>query len=202
LDLGLGMSLFQIIFDRNPTPSRIELNSMNFEIGGLADFALSTLSDDPTINPLVAPLLGQVKIKGALDGTVNIALDVNDLVQSQGSVDLNLRGGSLVIDDPGLNIAEQKFEKFLVRAKMDRGNLLIDKMSGLESQGMNLALDGKIELKPVISTSLLNLNLSLKLAEGLKDNFGFIVDAAMGGQNGEAKMQILGSFAQPRTVTL
>ncbi len=51
-----------------------------------------------------------------------------------------------------------------------------------------------------MGTSVLGINLDVDLDRELKDNFGYIFDLATGGQNGSAKMQILGTLSQPRKV--
>jgi type II secretion system protein N len=201
LNLGLRIGIFSAI-KGNYLPSRITLDANNFAIDDYTAFGMSLLANDASMNPMVAPLLSQIGIKGALNGKVDIDLDTSEATQSKGSIELGLAKAELTIDDPSLDIGEQKFDKFIVRANMDKGKLVIDDKSGLKSQGIILELNGKVDLKEAISASLLNLNLVLKLDKQLKDNFGFIVDAAMGGQNGEAKMQILGTIAQPRTVAM
>lgn len=62
--------------------------------------------------------------------------------------------------------------------------------------------DGTITLKKLLSSSSLDINISVKLLEELKDQFGFMVDSGLGGTGGAFKAQVRGTLSHPNFVTL
>ncbi len=64
-------------------------------------------------------------------------------------------------------------------------------------------MDGRITLKPDALMSLLDLKVIFKLNKGLKEKFGFLMDAMTGSatSEGQLTMQVRGPMQQPAVTT-
>lgn len=196
IDVKTGISLFRAIVDRDPTPSKISLEAEKFSIGHIVDFALSRQANNPTANPLVAGLLSKIHLTGDLEGTADFDLNLGNMVESTGALNLDIKKAALNIDDPALNLAPQNFSKAVIKAKMNKGKLTVENASGFKTQELDIGMNGRIDLKPDIEKSGLDMALSLKLDQSLKQNFGFLLDMS-GGKDGSLNLQIKGSLGAP-----
>ena len=189
------------LFESNPLPSFVSITVKKFDISGLVAFATAYFASAPGTNPMVAPMLTKIGMKGALNGQVDFDLDLSNLPQSSGALNLTFADAALTFDDPALNLGEQKFEKAALKAALKGGSFDLDKTSGLQSQGMVLDLNGAIKLRPEFSKSLLDISINLKLDNVLKEQFGFILDMA-GGTGGAVKLQVNGTLEHPNVATM
>ncbi len=194
LDAQASWSIWQLAFDKNFVPSRIELEAKNFEIGGLVNMLIYNASR--TANDMVKDLMTQIAFQGNLTGQSKIKLAIDEPIQSTGNVELQLQKATLDLTNPNLVVARQTFKKALIKADLQGGKLSIDNKSGLESQEMKIDLKGSSVLRNPIASSLLDLGLALTLEGSLKDNFGFIL-SVVGGSEGQLKYQINGTMDKP-----
>ncbi len=207
LEARTGISIFSLMGDKNPLPQFVTLEAEKFEVDGLFDFIFSYLSSSDVLNmppqtkQLVGPLLGQITIGGKLDSQVDLKLDTSDPTQSKGSLKISLDGGNFWISDPSLAIPRQTFDTFLVEGAFDKGSFNFNPASGVKSEGLQLSLAGDIKLKEIVSESLVNLDIDVSVKNELKENFGYIFDLALSGQDGHAKIELRGSFASMRKVS-
>lgn len=201
LNLGLSFGIWALLTGGANIPA-ISLESDNFAIDGILDFALSSLGTSPNISPLLQPLLNQILLTGNLNGSADIDLDMSDPQTSSGELDLSISGASLIIEDPAMNIAPQNFSRFVARGKMENGSLIIDKASGLTSQEMKIDLDGKVSFNKVIEASPIDVNLAVELKDGLQENFALIIELAMGGKGGRGKVRFAGTIGNPDIIKM
>ena len=198
LDVDLVFKIFSLM-DGVVAPSKISLASDGFQIDGYLDFALTNIASAPGANPLLSGLLTQIQLVGKLVGSAELDLDIDSPNRSKGEMLLRLADGMLTINDPSLNIAPQKFSKFVLQSQMKDAKFEIDENSGFVTQEMNVDLDGRIDLKNNFADSQLNVNLSVKLDKSLKQSLGLIVEIVMGGQDGQGKIRIVGPILRPKT---
>lgn len=197
LELELDFSLIDMIFDSVFLPGQVFLQAEEFDIGGLASFFIAREGTKPGANPMVSGLLTKIDLRGHLDGGVEIDLDVDDPTRSAGNVNLLLKKAVLKVNDPSLNLPEQRFKKALLRASMQSGSLKVDKKSGFHTEDLKIDVSGNIQLRQKIERSTLNLLLNLKLFKTLKEQFGFMVDMS-GGKDGGVAYQMRGTLGRPR----
>ena len=182
-------------------PHYAYLSADGFALGHLIRFGIQKGKEALKGQALVADLLGNFGAKGALHGELELSLDTGKPTASSGSVDLSIKKGLLMID-PSLGMADQKFEKALVKAQLKGGKLKIDNRSGFHTQGLKIDVFGAVAMKNRIDKSSLNIDVKIELDKGLKEQFGFIIDTALGGSNGQLKCQIRGTMAHPNVITL
>lgn len=194
-DLSGAMGIIDLI-GGSFFPKAIELKAEQFDIGPFATFGLGKGKEAMRHQAMVADLIEKFGVSGLLTGNVDLALDASNIANSKGEVHLNLKKGVLKID-PSLGMADQAFEKALVKAQLKSGRLTIDGRSGIKSQGLLLDIGGGINLRQNPMQSLLNMTMTVKLDRGLKDQFGFVIDSALGGRNGTLNYKISGALGQP-----
>ena len=190
------------LIKRNFVPYKISCDANKFGIGQFLAFGLNRVASNPN-NPagqLFTPLLDQMKIVGKLQGEAKFSLDVKNLSDSAGAVNLKLANAALKLENASLDMADQTFSKAAFKANMASGSLTIAKDSGFHTQELLLDFSGDVKLKADIGQSQLNININLRLDKGLKDKFGFIIDAK-GGQEGGIKINIKGTLDRPNVTT-
>jgi type II secretion system protein N len=202
LDVNINFGLIDLLTGK-AVPRRLNVEAKNFPLDGLVNFALSAAASSPTANPMVAPLLSAVGVSGALNGSADFVLDSKDPLQSTGHADLQLANAILKLSHPSLGLPDQKFKKALVKAKVESGSVVIDKSSGFVADELELLADGKIVLKPILGSSMLDLKVVFRLNKGLKEKFGFLIDAMTGSatSEGQLTMQLRGALDQPAVTT-
>ena len=200
-EASVKFSLIDLL-KKNFMPYKIAFDANKFGIGQFIAFGLNRMAMNPN-NPagqLFTPLLDQMKIVGKMQGEASFFLDVGNLSESTGSVDLKLADAALKLENASLDMADQTFSKAAFKANMASGNLTITKDSGFHTQELMLDFSGDAKLKPQIGQSLLNFNIGFRLDKGLKDKFGFIIDAK-GGTDGAIRINIKGTVDRPNVTT-
>jgi len=184
-------------------PKRLAVEAKNFPLDGIVGFALNIAASAPDANPMVAPLLAAVGVSGQLNGTADFKLDAKNPVQSTGQADLKLIGAVLKLSHPSLGLPDQAFSKALIKAKVENGSVVIDRSSGFVAEELELLTDGKILLKPDTGSSQLDMKIMFRLNSGLKEKFGFLIDAVTGSATSEGRltMQVRGSLDEPAVTT-
>jgi type II secretion system protein N len=184
-------------------PKRLAIESKNFPLDGIIGFAINVATSSPDANPMVAPLLSAVGVSGELNGTADFKLDAKNPVQSNGQADLKFANAILKLSNPPLELPDQVFRKALIKAKIENGSVVIDRSSGFVADELELLADGKILLKPETGDSQLDLKVIFRLNAGLKDKFGFLIDAVTGSATSEGRltMQVRGSLDAPAVTT-
>ncbi len=197
------LSAFKLIFSQAALPSRIELESDNFSIGQWIDFALGALSKGSSVNPLLAPILTKLGFIGKLKAKVEFDLDSGDPTQSNGTANIQLKDALLKLSDPAFNLPDQKFSKAGIQAKLAGGTLTLDKGSGFIAQDFSLETDGKVLLKGTLAKSTVDIAIKLSLKKALKEQFGSILDAILGGsRDGEISFKVSGTLSSPNMQTI
>lgn len=197
LAVGIKLSLFGLAAG-DFTPRVITLSAEKFSFDGIAKFALSAKANATDANPMVAPLLKKIGMVGELNASVDFAIDASDPSRSRGSADIRLVKAILKLNDPALSLPDQQFSKAQIKATLENGVLNVDQTSGLTAQELDLSFKGKINVKANLMASLMDMTLGVKLDKGLKDSFGFLVDAFTGStSNGEVSLQLRGPLASP-----
>lgn len=193
LEARLSWGIFQLLGGKG-VPSRINLNSKDFELGGLVNVYLKESSK--TANELIKDLLTQIAFQANLNGRAELALAIDDPTQSTGTVDLQLKKASLDLTNPNLVIARQNFEKALIKGTLKGGKMVLDNSSAINSQELKVGLKGSSTLKNPMGNSLLDFGIDIRLEGSLKENFGVIL-SVVGGTDGVLNYKINGSFARP-----
>jgi type II secretion system protein N len=180
-------------------PRHVTFDSKAFPLDQLATFGLTVASNAPGANPMVAPLLGAIGLSAQLNAKMDFALDTKNPTQSTGSAEISLGKAILKLSHPSLGLPDQAFKKATIKAKVEQGNFVLDKDSGFISDELELKTDGKITLKPVPTASVLDLKIVVKLNAGLKEKFGFLIDAFTqnAASEGQLTMQVRGPMEQP-----
>lgn len=201
LEVETGLSLFGLAFNNVFIPSKLVVNVDKFDMSQIASFGLSYLASEGKVNPLFSGMLTQIGIKGKLAGNVDLNLQPDNLAQSSGAVDLKIVNAVLRMDNPSLEMAEQKFKKAIIKANMRNGSLNISKTSGFHTQELMIDFSGNVKLQKIWNRSSLDVAIALKLDKGLKEQFGFFIDAA-GGSEGSVKYRVRGTIGRPDYITL
>ena len=184
------MPLWQLLAP-NPIPTEINLEANSFEIANIMTFFLQIAASDP--KNLMAGLLQKVGVVGQMDGSIDLELDQENLDASTGNMSLKLNNGALTVDEPALGLSKQEMKKALIQAKVEGGKFLIDNNSGFHTQDLLMDFSGSIQLKEPILRSGLDLQISVKLLENLKRQFGLFLDMA-GGRNGKITVNLRGTL--------
>jgi type II secretion system protein N len=184
-------------------PNQLYLEATNFPIDQIADFGLG-LAGGPGANPMVAPLITALGVSGSLNGKVDFDLNTKNPTQSSGFADLALSKAILKLSHPSLGLPDQEFIKAQIKARVENGTVQLDKSSGFVSEELELLPEGKIVLKPDAFMSQLDLNIVFRLNKGLKERFGFMIDAITGSatSDGQLTMQVRGPMGEPVVATL
>jgi len=202
MEISLDFGIIDLI-QGQPVPKHVAFSAKSFPIEQAVSFALGMAANSPGANPMVAPLLSALGVSGALNGKIELDLDSKNPTQSAGVMDINLAKAVLKLSHPSLGLPDQEFKKALIKAKVENGTLVLDKASGFFADEIELATEGKVTLKPVPTNSVLDLKVALKLNKGLKEKFGFIIDAVVGNStsDGQLTMQVRGPMEQPAVQT-
>ncbi len=202
LDLDVDFSIFDLI-GGTPLPKHIALQAKNFPLDEAFAFGLGVAGNGPNANPMLAPLLSAVGISASLNGVMDFNLNARSPTESSGHADLTLAKAVLKLSHPSLGLPDQTFKRAGFKAKVENGSVVLDKTSGLVSDELEVNMDGKITLKPNAAASLLDLKVLIKLNAGLKEKFGFIMDAVTGSatSEGQLTMQVRGPVENPAVTT-
>lgn len=174
------VGLLRLISGKGVMPSHVDMLAQKFEIDNIIAFLLTSQANSPTANPLIAGMLTKIGFKGKLEGMMDFDINPDNPADSSGKMNLQLDDGVLTVDDPNLNLGEQKFKKAKILANIEKGKLVFDKSSGFHTQNFFLDLVGDIQMKQDLGNSTLNLAFNVKLEEALKEQFGLILDMAGG----------------------
>ena len=202
LELVVKFGLFDLLSKASkgqpPLPSQVTLIANNYQLDDLSSYALSSYINGPNANPLVAPLLQQMAVRGNLNADIALALNADDPSNSEGRLDLRLDKFVLALNSPDLNLEEQRFEKASVKANLMAGSLKIEEGSAFASQDIEVGLGGDLNLKSPILASTMNLSIPLQIKGVLKDQFGFLITSLLkGGGDGTIPLQIRGTLQRP-----
>lgn len=202
LEVGADFGIFDLI-GGNSVPKRVTLESSAFPLDEVATFGLSVATSGPNANPMMAPLLSAIGVSGLLNGNMDFKLDAKNPTQSTGAMEITLAKAVLKLSHPSLGLPDQEFKKAMIKAKVENGAVVLDKNSGFVSDELELNMDGKVTLKPDALASLLDLKVVFKLNKGLKEKFGFLMDAMTGSatSEGQLTMQVRGPMQQPAVTT-
>lgn len=180
-------------------PRHLSFQARKFPLDDLIDFGLGVAAGGADANPMVAPLLQVIKATATLQAKGEFDLNLKTPTDSTGFADINLTNAVLKLDHPTLGLPNQQFSKALIKAKVEGGSVVIDSSSGLTAEELEFLVNGKVSLRPDPMASMLDLNMEVKLIAGLKDKFGFLIDAVTGSATSEGKlsMQVRGPLKQP-----
>jgi len=198
LEVNTREGLFHMLFSGVGLPSRLTVNAVKFPLNDIVTFFLRDMAQSPDTNPLLSPMLAKLNFSGNLNGAIDLDLDASNPAQSSGDVDVKINDGRFDVNDPSLNIAEQKFSKALIKASLQKGSFNFDNNAGLQTQELDLGLRGRVQLKENFPKSQMDLVISLKLDKGLNEQFGFLIGAAAGGKDGAASWPIKGTLGAPQ----
>ena len=195
-ELNVGISIFDLLKGQYPVwPKSIYLEARAFLFGEIVDFVLKNQSESPDVNPLVKPLLESVDVDGRLNADVDLSIDSSDLTKSSGTAEIRLTKTVLKSLNDNLPLPDQIFSKALIKAKLDKGALFVDKSSGFVSQDLNIGIGGKIIQKPQLDKSDLDFNIPIKLGPPLQEQLGIILDAVAQRQTkGELEIKVTGAL--------
>lgn len=195
-ELNVGISIFDLLKGQYPVwPKSIYLEARAFLFGEIVDFVLKNQSESPDVNPLVKPLLESVDVDGQLNADVDLSIDSSDLTKSSGTAEIRLTKTVLKSLNDNLPLPDQIFSKALIKAKLDKGALFVDKSSGFVSQDLNIGIGGKIIQKPQLDKSDLDFNIPIKLGPPLQEQLGIILDAVAQRQTkGELEIKVTGAL--------
>lgn len=198
LDASMKISLIDLMQNR-VNISKMSISSDNFLLNDAFSFFLERLAKAPDGNPLVAGMLAKMVIEGSLEMDVDLKLDSSQIANSKGKVDIEIKKGIVKFTDPGLQIEDQVFNKAHIIAKVEAGKIVIEKESGISSTGVDSGFNGKLMLSNDLLNSSLDFIVNVKLKDKIKEQFGWIMDAATGkgGGAGEVNYQIRGTLGQP-----
>lgn len=192
-EASASWGILQLISRKDMMPTKINVESKDFELGPLVTLMLREKSK--TANDMVKDLMTQITFLGNLTGKAEISL-ASEPIQSTGTVDLQLKKATLDLNNPNLVVARQNFEKALVKGSLQGGKLTIDPNSALNSQELKVAFKGNSVLRNPFEGSLLDFVIAIKLEGTLRDNFGFIM-SVIGGNEGGVNYTINGSMGRP-----
>lgn len=198
VDLDFYIPIFRL-FSGNMIPSELAFEAKSFPLDDGVQFFMSSLANDPSTNPLLSPILSEVKFRGALDGKAEFDLDASDPSQSSGNMDIKLIGATLILSAPSLGLPDQKFNKALVKGSLEKGRLTIDNSAGFRSEELGLNMSGNVFLKQSLPLSTMNMRLVLNLSGALKDYLGIMLSAlGAGADSDEVTIQLNGSLTSPQ----
>ncbi len=201
-ELDADFGILDLIANQ-PVPKHFSFVSKNFPLDDIAGFALNNAASSPTANPMVAPLLSAIGVSALLNGKADFSLDAKNPTQSTGEMEISLAKAVLKLSHPSLGLPDQEFKKASIGAKVEAGNVVFAKNSGFVSDELELLTEGKITLKQQPLNSLLDMKVVFRLNKGLKEKFGFLIDAMTGSatSEGQLTMQLRGPMEQPAVTT-
>jgi hypothetical protein len=196
LYIYLGFSLLDLLQGKgDPIPSVVEIESDHFQVDQFINMMLSDLAKSPSTDYLMKPVFDMLRVKGQLKANLDLSLVASDWSKSEGTMEIELIKGELTIADASLQLPNQTFKKALIKGSLAKGQLVIDPTSGILSESVLLALQGKVQLKPNLEQSILSLELAFELKEKLKDQFAWVLDAVVKKEtNGKGKVAISGTL--------
>lgn len=202
LELGADFGIFDLIANQ-PVPKRFRFESKNFPLDDLVGFGLNTVASSPTANPMVAPLISAIGVSALLNGKADFSLDGKNPAQSTGEMEISLTKAILKLSHPSLGLPDQEFKSAKIGAKVENGSVVFAKNSGFISDELELLTEGKIALKQQPLNSNLDLKVVFRLNKGLKEKFGFLIDAMTGSASSEGQltMQLRGPMEAPAVTT-
>jgi hypothetical protein len=203
MEVGVDFGILDLIKGEQ-TPRHLSFIAHGFPIEPVVSFALMQAANAPGANPMVAPLLSALGVAGALNSKIEMDLDSKNPTQSSGSMDVSFNKAILKLSHPSLGLPDQEFKRAGIKAKVEGGKLMIDKASGFFADEIELAIPkGEVTLKADPTASLLDVTLGLQLNKGLKEKFGFIIDAIVGNaaSDGKLTVQIRGPMGAPTVQT-
>ena len=202
LEVAAGFSLFSIISNlssgKQPLPEQITVSAQRYQLNDLSKYALSKYASQPATNPLIVPLLEQMEVRGSLNANIALELDMEDPTASDGNLDVSIDGFMLAMNAPDFTIDDQKFTKAVVKANLSGGSLKVQKDSEFSSQDISVQISGDLNLKTPLPSSVMNLAIPLQIKGGLKQQFGFLIDAMLKGtSDGNIPLQVRGTLMRP-----
>lgn len=202
MEIGADFGILDLIANQ-PVPKRFRFESRNFPLDDLVGFGLNSAASSPTANPMVAPLISAIGVSALLNGKADFALDAKTPAQSTGEMELSLAKAVLKLSHPSLGLPDQEFKSAKIGAKVEAGSVVFAKNSGFVSDELELLTEGKIQLKQQPLNSNLDLKVVFRLNKGLKEKFGFLVDAMTGSatSEGQLTMQLRGPMEAPAVTT-
>ncbi len=202
LELGADFGILDLIANQ-PVPKRFRFESKNFPLDDLVGFALNSAANSPTANPMVAPLISAIGVSALLNGKADFALDAKSPAQSTGEMEISLSKAILKLSHPSLGLPDQEFRSAKIGAKVEAGDVVFAKNSGFISDELELLTEGKIKLNQQPLNSTLDMKVVFRLNKGLKEKFGFLVDAMTGSatSEGQLTMQLRGPMEAPAVTT-
>lgn len=202
LEVDADFSIFDLIAG-NPMPRHFSFHANKFPLDDLVGFALNTASSSPTANPMVAPLLSAIGVSALLNGKADFSLDAKNPTQSTGEAEISLSNAILKLSHPSLGLPDQEFKRAVIKAKVEAGSVVVEKNSGFVSDELELLTEGKVTLKQQPTASLLDVKVVFRLNKGLKEKFGFLIDAMTGSatSEGQLTMQVRGPMEAPAVTT-
>lgn len=185
-------------------PSSLSLDAKSFPLEQFVDFGLNAAASAPGANSLAAPILSALGLRAQLNCSAELTLNTKVPTQSKGHLDLQLANAVLKLSHPTLGLPDQQLKKASIKAKVEEGSVIFDKSSQITSDELHFGTEGKITLKPNLGASLLDLRMVVKLDKGLKEKFGFFLDAFTGSstQDGQLTMQLRGPLDSPAVTKL
>jgi type II secretion system protein N len=181
-------------------PRQLAFYAKDFPLDEIFAFGLALAGSGPNANPMLAPIVGAIGVSATLQAKSEFDLDLASPTQSNGFAEITLKNALLKLDHPSLGLPNQAFTKAGIKAKVEGGNVVIDKSSGLIADELEILASGKITLRPDAMNSQLDINMSIALNKGLKEKFGFVIDAMTGSATSDGKltMSVRGPMTQPQ----
>lgn len=96
-----------------------------------------------------------------------------------GRIYLYLTGGSYPLPEPFLGMTHLEIDRGELRAQMQNGNIMVDKLEA-HGQQMNCLLSGEIHLQEPLPASRLNLKGTLEIAGGSKVKMNITIGGTLG----------------------
>lgn len=201
VDAAASFGLFSVLRGA-PEPKNISMSARSYPIGGLFDFALAGIPLPLEYQGFIGSYLEKIAFTGKLNAEVDLGFNSDDPSKSTGEIDISLNDGSFTIEDPSLALDPQKFSKFLIKAKMAKGQVMIDPTSAINSQDLAMTTQGQISLKKQLAESTLDVTLQYRMEGSLRTQIGELLDTLTGGTGGESKWKIGGTFSHIQTSRL
>jgi type II secretion system protein N len=203
LEVQASLGLLSLLRGAAPLPKSIVIKSKGLPLGRYINFLLVSEANSATANPLIAPLLKQIEFDAKLLADIDIDLNTDDPTDSSGKVSVILKDAVLKITEPSLNIPDQAFETAKIEGQLSKAVFALKDGSGLISGDLSIVLGGNVTLKQPIDRSAIAAAIQIEVRGPLKENFGFIMDAASGAQTeGKISMKIDGTVGMPNFGTM
>lgn len=201
LKVTLKLPFTQIIRG-NPIPTNITFMAHNFTITELLSFAMQMYAKSPTANPLITPLLEQLRFQGQLKGNSELSIANQSLTSLSGDISLELVNFRFESQDPNLIIPEQLFSKALLKILARSGTINILEDTYFQSEQLSLGLNGSVTLDENTPQSKLALSIPLEMRGDILEKIGVLVEMALLSQQidwqGKVRLNIAGNMAKPQ----